>query len=161
FDDPAMSVVDYRSCPSQLPDGAPISGAWVRVPGTKIRLYATCSEHPDQIGPFHFGPGSVDEDQCDLPTSAGEWREGRTLALLIDFLDDYDRPRYRIYYQDAPTNVPIGIPPDDILAEKQIDVALLCIGNYNQVTGAPEDTVAALNPRFVLGGHWEDFFQSA
>jgi hypothetical protein len=161
LDDPAASYVDYRPCPADRPDGAPLAGAWMRVPGSRVRLYAICSAHPDQIGPYHFGPGSVDVDQCTLPTVANDWREGRTLGLLIDFLDGCDRPIYRVYYQDAPTTVPIGLPPADVLADKRIDLALLNVGNYDKVVDAPSATLAALEPRFALGGHWEDFFQPA
>lgn len=161
LDDPAASRVDYRPCTDQKPDGAPLEGSWVRVPGSQIRLYPICSVHPDQVGPYHFGPGDVDTDQCDLPTDANQWREGHTLAYLIDFLDAADQPVYRIYYQDAPTSVPVGIPPGDVLAEKRVDLALLNVGNYDRVVDAPAATLAALGPRFALGGHWEDFFQPA
>ena len=161
LDDPAASHVDYRACADQRPAGAPLEGSWFRVPGSRVRVYSICSVHPDQIGPYHFGLGSVDADQCELPNVADDWREGRTLALLIDFLDAADRPLYRVYYQDAPTTVPIGIPPAGVLAEKQIDLALLCVGNYDRVVDAPAATLAALSPRFALGGHWEDFFQPA
>jgi L-ascorbate metabolism protein UlaG (beta-lactamase superfamily) len=161
LDDPAASVVDYRPCPADRPAGAPLAGAWTRVPGSRVRLYAICSAHPDQLGPYHFGLGTVDADQCALPTVADNWREGRTLALLIDFLDACDRPVYRIYYQDAPTTLPVGLPPADVLADKRIDLALLCVGNYDKVVDAPAATLAALAPRFALGGHWEDFFRPA
>ena len=161
MDDPSHSVVDYRPCEAQRPAGAPDHGTWVRVPGARVRLYAICSSHPDQVGPYHFGAGSVDADLCTLPTVADDWREGQTLALLIDFLDACDRPVYRIYYQDAPTSVPSGIPPADVLADKRVDLALLNVGNYDKVVDAPAATLAALQPRFALGGHWEDFFQPA
>lgn len=162
LDDPAASKVDYRSCPSEQPDGAPLVGAWTRVPGTDVRLYPICSSHPDQIGPIHFAPGSVDDDQCALPPKASDWLEGPTLAFLIDFLDPQTgAPRYRIYYQDAPTTAPVGHPPPDVLAEKRVDLAILCVGNYDKVEDAPGQTLAALDPRYALGGHWEDFFQSA
>src|SRR4029453_17619862 len=59
LDDPAASQVDWRPCANLRPNGAPLAGAWVRVPDSRIRLYAICSEHPDQIGPYHFGPGDV------------------------------------------------------------------------------------------------------
>ena len=161
FDDPLASHVDYRPCPSQRPPGAPLAGSWVRVPGSRVRLYATCSEHPDQVGPYHFGAGSVSDDQCELPTVAGDWLEGNTLSVLIDFLDENDQPVYRVYYQDAPTNAPIGLPPSDVLADKRVDIALLCVGNYDRVADAPTSAITALGTRFALGGHWEDFFRPA
>lgn len=161
MDDPAASMVDYQNCPDQRPDGAPLTGTWVDVPGANVRLLALCSMHPNQLGPIHFGAGSIDDDQCQLPPKASDWLEGQTLAYLIDFLDDGGAPRYRIYYQDAPTNAPLGHVPAAFLAQKSVDVALLCVGNYDAVTHDPEDAIAGLTPRYALGGHWEDFFISA
>ena len=57
----------------------------------------------------------------------------------LDFLDDDDEPVFRVYYQDAPTNAPIGNPPATILADKRVDVALLCVGTYDQVAAQPEE----------------------
>ena len=144
LDDPLASAVDYRNCPSERPDGAPLEGAWVRVPGSHIRLYAICSEHPAQVGIYHFGAGSIDRDLCALPASAGGWLEGRTLAFLIDFLDASDRPTFRIYYQDAPTNAPLGNPPADVLADHAVDLALLNVGNYDQVRDQPTEILHTL-----------------
>jgi hypothetical protein len=162
LDDPAASVVDYTNCPDKRPPGAPLAGAWVTVPGAHVRIYAVCSEHPDQIGPIHFAPGTVSEDQCTPPTRADAWKEGPTLAYLVDFLDaTTNAPIYRFYYQDAPTNAPVGHIPDAVLADKHVDLALLCVGNYDRVDSAPTKTLAALAPRYALGGHWEDFFRPA
>lgn len=161
LDDPAMGAVDYRNCPAQRPAGAALDGRWVSVPDSRVRIRPLCSMHPDQVWVFHFGAGAVATDQCSLPERAGDWLEGSTLAFLIDFLDDSGRPAFRVYYQDAPTDGPIGYVPDDVLAEKRIDVALLCVGSYDAVRNQPTETIAALRPRFALSGHWEDFFVPA
>ena len=58
-----------------------------------------------------------------------------------------------------PTNAPLGHIPPAILAEAPVDVALLCVGSYGVVANQPRDTLANLQPRFALSGHWEDFFQ--
>jgi hypothetical protein len=162
--DPANDRVDYRNCAEREGhcDGAwdGRSGEWIAVPSSRVRVRALCSAHPDQFLFFHLGVGCVDEDQCSPPTSASAWREGSTVAYLIDFLDDEERPIFRLYYQDAPTNGPVGYPHADLLAEKRIDVAMLCVGNYDQVTDQPQSTIAALNPRYVIAGHWESFFRA-
>jgi hypothetical protein len=160
FDDPADSTVDYRNCPSLKPAGAPLEGRWVSVPSSHIRVLAICSIHPDQFGPVHFAPGDVDAPQCELPTRMDAWKEGHTLSYLIDFLDPVTHaPLARVYYQDAPGTNPIGYPPADVLAEKRIDLALMCVGNYDVVQNQPTDFLTTVAPRFALGGHWEDFFQ--
>ena len=161
LDDPAASAVDYRGCPEQRPDGAPLEGTWTRVPGARVRVLALCGTHPDQVGPIHFGAGSVDADQCDLPASAGDWLEGQTLSFLIDFLDDADRTVFRVYYQDAPGSLPVGAPPAELLADHPVDVALLTAGNYDAVADHPSAILTLLAPRLAVSGHWEDFFQPA
>lgn len=153
--------VDYRNCPSLKPDGAPLEGTWVRVPNSNIRFMALCSDHPDQFGPVHFAPGSVEMPQCELPSRADAWKEGMTLSYLVDFLDPVTGlPSLRVYYQDSPGKDPMGLVPPELLDEKRVDVALLCVGSYQNVANEPTATLTAMAPRFALGGHWEDFFRS-
>lgn len=161
LDDPAASKVDYTNCPALRPAGAPLQGTWVDVPGAHVRILAVCSEHPDQIGPIHFGRGDVVEEECSPPTRMDSWREGKPLAYLVDFLDPRTAaPIYRVFYQDAPTNAPVGHVPPPFLAGKRVDIALMCVGTYDRVDHAsPAPALAALTPRFALGGHWEDFFR--
>lgn len=161
-DDPAASTVDYTFCPEKRPAGAPLEGKWMKVPGAHVRVLAVCSEHPSQIGPVHYGAGDVDEEACTPPTNMNEWKEGKTVAFLFDFLDPKtDKPIYRIFYEDAPTETPIGHVPAKFLADKRVDLALMCVGTYDHVDDAsPAQALGALNPRFALGGHWEDFFGS-
>ncbi len=158
LDDPLASHVDYTNCPDQLPAGASMSGSWVSVPGSHVRLMPVCTTHPAQIGTTHFAPGSIDTDQCDPPVAASQWLEGQTLSFVIDFLDDGGAPLLRIYYQDAPATRPIGEVPASILAEHAVDVAILCVGSNDAVDNQPTDILANLAPRFVVSGHWENFF---
>jgi hypothetical protein len=161
-DDPAASTVDYTNCPEKRPAGAPLQGTWVKVPGAHVRLLAVCSEHPDQIGPIHYGAGDVTDEQCTPPTNMNDWREGRTVAYVVDFLDPKtDAPIYRVFYEDAPADSPVGHVPAAFLADKRVDVALMCVGTYDRVDDAsPAKALTALGPRYALGGHWEDFFGS-
>jgi hypothetical protein len=161
MDEPNASYVDWTNCPSQKPGGAPLEGTWAVAPGGRVRVKAFCSMHPDQIGPIHFGAGAIDNDLCELPSAAAEWLEGVTLAFVIDFLDEHGAPTYRIFYQDAPTDAPVGHVPASILAEHQVDLALLCVGSYDAVEDHPGAIVRNLTPRYAVSGHWEDFFQDA
>ena len=161
MDDALASHVDYTNCPAQRPAGAPLEGSWLYVPNSNVRLMAFCSMHPAQVGPYHFGEGSIDQDQCELPRAAAGWLEGQTLAFVIDFLDDAGTPAFRVFYQDAPTNPPIGNVPPALLGDKQVDVALLCVGSADSVDDHPTTILSNVQPRFALSGHWEDFFQAA
>lgn len=154
MDAPWADNVDGRLC------GDPERGGSQHYVSDFVRIRALCSEHPDQVGPFHFGAGSVDEDQCEPPRTADDWREGETLAFLIDFMDPLTGAvRHRVYYQDAPTSAPIGHVPADVLAEKAVDVALLCVGTFAAVHDHPTEILRSLAPRYAISGHWEDFFQ--
>ena len=157
-DDTLASYVDYTNCPTLAPAGAALAGRWLDVPGSSIRLMPICSMHPAQVGPYHFGEGSVDADQCELPGAASGWLEGLTVGFVIDFLDAERQPAFRVFYQDAPTDAPSGHVPAAILADKQVDVALLCVGSTDSVENHPGAIVGNLTPRYALSGHWENFF---
>ena len=161
LDDTLASKVDWTNCPELKPPGVPLAGSWVAVPSSHVRVMAFCSMHPDQVGPFHFGKGSIADEQCELPVAASGWLEGQTLALLIDFLDDDGKPVHRVFYQDAPTDAPIGQVPAAILAERTVDLALLCVGSNDAVANEPTAILENIHPRYALSGHWEDFFQDA
>jgi L-ascorbate metabolism protein UlaG (beta-lactamase superfamily) len=155
--------VDFQNCGTAEPcvDYSPTdAGEWIPVEGTQIRIKPICSTHPDQFWVIHFGQGCINEPQCAAPSLASDWLEGTTLAWLIDFLDDAGQPIFRVYYQDAPTDVPTGLPSGDDLMEKGIDLALLNAGNYEAVADAPGGTIRWLQPRYVIMGHWEDFFRT-
>jgi NADPH-dependent 2,4-dienoyl-CoA reductase/sulfur reductase-like enzyme len=68
---------------------------------------------------------------------------------------------FRIHYQDSASNTPLGYPPaldgDD---QRSTDVAIVCAASFSQVEGYPEGVLRAVDPRYVVLGHWEDFFIS-
>jgi Metallo-beta-lactamase superfamily len=161
MDDTLASKVDWTNCAAKKPPGVPLAGSWVNIPDSNVRVMAFCSMHPDQIGPFHFGEGSIDTEQCELPAGAAGWLEGLTIAFLIDFLDADGKPVHRVFYQDAPTDAPIGQVPATIISERAVDLALLCVGSNDAVANEPTAIIDNIHPRFALSGHWEDFFQDA
>ena len=162
LNDPGSPRVDMRMCPEPDPcTGVPADGAgeWVGVPDSRIRLRALCSMHPAQfLGIIHFGEGCTDGPATEPPAVADAWKEGATLAYLIDFLDESGAPTFRVYYQDAPTDGPYGHAHPDLLADKRVDVAVLNVGSYDAVADHPGAILANLDPRYVLGVHWESFF---
>lgn len=163
LDDPTTAWTDRRMCDyDDVCTGlaAGNEGAWFEVPGAAVRTRALCSSHPDQIfGVAHFAQGCIDAVPATLPTKANQWLEGGTLAYLVDFFaPGRDVPSFRVYVQDAPTNAPIGHPHPDLLAEKRIDVAVVNVGSWETVENHPTAVIEAVSPRYVVAGHWEDFF---
>jgi L-ascorbate metabolism protein UlaG (beta-lactamase superfamily) len=158
--------VDSRNCAGPIPgdDCASWSGGsgeWVPVPNTggRVRIRAFCSAHPPQVfATVHFWPGCVTSPLRAAPTHPSELREGEVLAFLIDFLDDQVRPVFRVYYQDAPVQDPVGWVPADVLSDRDVDVALLCVGTFEAVRKPEEVASRNLHARAVVLHHWEDFF---
>ncbi len=139
-----------RACPQVNPDDK-----WERV--GHIRFMAIESQHAPHIAGIDLLPGSYDGDLNALPSYVRAWREGTTLAWLVDLLDDQDEPVYRIHYQDSASNPPYGFPP--VLQDgKGVDAAIICAASTDQVAQYPDALLKVLKPRLLLVGHWEDFF---
>ncbi|UVE17603.1 MBL fold metallo-hydrolase [Pseudomonas sp. LS44] len=134
-------------------------GRWFDSPHKRFRVMAIESEHAPHIAGLKFLGGSYTHDLKALPASIWGWKEGQTLAFLVDLLDTQGRPVYRLHYQDAASTPPLGFPP--LLPDaKRVDVAILCVGSWNQVPGYPNALLRLLRPRLAVLGHWEDFFGS-
>jgi len=110
---------------------------------------------------YTFSSGTVASDLDRLPSTAAEWKLGEAYSYLIDVLDDRTRaPVFRIYFQDAPSEPPLGFPPTEVLAEREIDLAVLCAATSSNVRNTPDSLLVVLHPHHVMLGHWEDFFRS-
>jgi L-ascorbate metabolism protein UlaG (beta-lactamase superfamily) len=156
-------------------EGAP--GEAHLVPGTRIRVRAVPSLHSPQMGPrleskaapllaLLFPPlpdvslwrGEDEQRAGRLPVRVGEWTGGTALAFVIELLQPAgDEVAFRIYYQDSPTRPFHGYPPRSSHA-LGYDLAILCVGGSTEYKDFPGDIVAHLAPRYVMGVHWEDFF---
>ena len=165
-DDPAHFRVDVRSCEGWAPKcedehrcpQLPVqTGDYVRV-SPRVRFRALCARHPAQFLKHHQAPCCITSPRAEPAVAIDHFREGNVFVYLIDFLDEQGAPVFRIYYQDVPADGRVGHVPPDVLADRDVDLALLCAGNAGQVTQA-EKIVANLKPRAVIMGHWEDFFQ--
>jgi L-ascorbate metabolism protein UlaG (beta-lactamase superfamily) len=158
--------VDSRNCAGPIPGDdcgrwSGGSGEWVTVPNTgdRVRIRAFCSAHPPQVfATVHFWPGCVASPLAAPPTRPSQLREGEVLAFLIDFLDDQGRAAFRVYYQDAPVQEPVGWVPAEVLADRDVDVALLCVGAFEAVRKPEEVASRNLRAHAVVLHHWENFF---
>lgn len=164
LNEPGDNRVDFTRCleaPGPGCETAPGErGRWLDVAGTegRVRVQAFCSRHPPQVmHAIHFWPGCRERDLARAPSLADDYREGETLAFLVDFMEN-GRPAFRVYYQDAPVSRPVGWVGDEVIAERPVDLALLCTGNFDAVE-RPEEVVSAnLQARQVVLHHWDDFF---
>ena len=142
--------------------------------GVPMRVTAIPSEHSPQMGPALINRTARllswlvplpevtlwrGEDEFDLdvlPTRVGGWPAGRPLAFVVELLDPAGGAvAFRLYYQDSPTRDPYGYPAR---VPEGYDLALLTMGGATEFRSFPGDIVAHLDPKFVMGIHWEDFF---
>ena len=136
-------------------------GPWIVSKTAPIRFMPLRSTHAPHFARLKFLPtGSVREKQTKLPCCPFWWKEGETLAFVIDFLDARkERVEFRIYFQDAASRPDTGIIPTFTGRDAApVDVAILCVAGFSEVDKNPEHILANVNPRHIVGGHWEDFF---
>lgn len=131
-------------------------GTWHYTCGGRIRFMAIESEHSPMLFGIKFFTGRYESDLESVPTRAKQWLEGQVFAFLIDFLDGNGEVKFRIHYQDAASPLPCRFPPTN--DGKRVDVAIVCLPGFDQVTGYPEEVMKALQPRLVILGHWENLF---
>jgi len=135
-------------------------GQWQSAGDDGVRFMPLESEHAPHFMRVKVFGGKYDADLEKLPTRASGWREGKTLAYLIDFLgEDAKTVEFRIHYQDAvsphlPT-YPANLSGPEA---RRVDVALLCVPGFDQVDEYPETLLRQLNPRAAILAHWENLF---
>ncbi len=112
-----------------------------------------------QNAEFHLWRGEAAGQLVEPPRSASDWVEGAVFAYLVDFLDAGGRVAFRLYYQDSGASPPHGYAPAPLIADRRVDVAIICVGgDFRRLREHPEGIIANLKPRFVVLSHWEDFF---
>jgi len=134
-------------------------GTWFEY-GTRTRVMALRSQHAPHFDGYTLYRGTRDKPMREEPTWATDWVSGETVAFLIDFMsdEDPDSVAFRIYYQDAVAAPPAGFAPEALIHERPVDVAILVPATFDQVDWHPEALVENLRPKWVILGHWEDFF---
>jgi L-ascorbate metabolism protein UlaG (beta-lactamase superfamily) len=133
-------------------------GTWHDVAGPAIRVLALRSEHAPHWGPIKLMSGRVTTPRKTLPCNAYGWKEGQTLAYVIELVNPDGSVGLRLHYQDTASTPPFGFPPPSIGA---VDVDLLCAASFANVRGYPEGILQRVRPRAVVLAHWEDFFRDA
>lgn len=146
-----VDVVDDSAGDQRTP------GRWLRY-GPRVRVMALRSRHAAHFAGYTLYQGTQDTPRETEPDWATEWLDGETYAFLIDFMASPDSVAFRIYYQDAVAPAPAGLAPVPLIAERPVDLAILVPATFDQVDWHPEALVENLAPRWVLLGHWEDFF---
>jgi L-ascorbate metabolism protein UlaG (beta-lactamase superfamily) len=135
-------------------------GKWVYI-NSKIRILPIISEHGPHVRLFGLNFNLVPKKHEQKNTHYKYWRQyatGQILCYLIDFLNDDGSINFRIYHNSASSNYPFGFPPQSVLNQHPVDVAILCVASFHTVKNYPEDIVKYLKPKHIILSHWEDFF---
>jgi hypothetical protein len=141
------------------------AGVWFYSPDSAFRFMALHGDHAPTFRflweSYTFAAGGLAADLDSLPRTAPEWKLGEPFAFLIDVLDaPHTSVVFRIFFQDAPSQPPLGFPPALTIAGRRVDLAVLCAATSSNVPYTPDSLLKALHPRQVLVTHWESFFRS-
>ena len=136
-------------------------GEWHYNQSKTIRFMAIKSNHAPHFMGINFMTGTYEEDLESLPWHAFGWREGQTLAYLIDFLGSQEEILHRVYYQDSASQQPLGLLPELAAKDqKRVDIAIITPASFSQVDNYPEGIMNNTKARHFILGHWEDFFDN-
>lgn len=133
------------------------AGRWIHL-RHDVRVMPLRSTHAPHFDGYTLYRGTTSEPLEAAPRWATEWVDGETLSYLVDFLDPDGSVAFRIYYQDAVSPPPAGMAAQEVVGPRRTDVAILVPATFDQVDWHPEAFVENLRPRWVLLGHWENFF---
>lgn len=134
-------------------------GQWHYNKYKNIRFMAIKSTHAPHFMGINIMTGTYEKDLDSLPWHAFGWKEGQTLAYLIDFLGPEEEILHRVFYQDAASQEPLGLLPElQTKDRKRVDIAIITPASFNQVDNYPESIMKDTQARHFILGHWEDFF---
>ena len=148
------------------------AGTWVWAEGRRFRFMPLRTQHAPNLSigahtsrwlSYTIANGVQATPRASLPRSVYGWKLGEPYAWLIDVMDSSGTTvAFRLFYQDAAADARFDVlPPLPEGDRRPVDVAIVCVGNYGNVREYPDALVRAVAPRFVVLGHWEDFFRSS
>lgn len=132
-----------------------LSSEWYYSINKQIRVLPIYTDHAPHFYGLHFYTGSPRKN----PKKAAHWKEGTNISYFIDFLDESGEINFRIYINSSATDESEYIIPHDVLAERPVDLAILCAASFAYVDAYPSALLKSLNPQHIIVSHWENFFQ--
>lgn len=136
---------------------------WISV-SPRIRFLPVLSNHAPHTKKKLYMDKPLEGDYFDdnliysnSKTKAFKWSTGDTYSFLIDFTG---ADTLRVFLQTSASQHPFGFPPAAELAQKKVDLAILCYASALNVTEYPNAIINYLNPSKIMFVHWEDFFRT-
>ena len=136
-------------------------GEWVHV-HPRIKILPIKSEHSPHLAGIVFAGDILAHDTAQLPGDALDWQSGTTLSYVVDILaEDKGSTQFRVFYQSSSSGYPVGAPPKWLMEDGvPVDLAILCMANFDSVENYPNGVLNQLQPKQVLLTHWEVFWES-
>jgi L-ascorbate metabolism protein UlaG (beta-lactamase superfamily) len=129
-----------------------------------MRIYPVPSDHAPQLCRWrgwpcefaHCGQASAWSTPFDEHRMS-DFCGGQPYAYVIDLIHEGE-VKYRIYYNDAAAQPPLGVPDAAFTGPRPYDIAIICLPSYDFVRDYPEALLSYLKPRHLILGHYENFF---
>lgn len=134
---------------------------WVNI-SSSVRVMPITSDH----APHYKFVKLYDGETLDSPTKeeyykgtdVSIWKEGRTLAYLVEIIELTDT--FRIHIQTSASTPNDGLPPADYIKRVgSIDMLMFCMASFDNVSDYPNKLIKYLNPKKIIIVHWENFFK--
>jgi hypothetical protein len=143
----------------------PLDGHWLHLSDRHasplpVRVLPLRSGHASLMAGYRYAPGEVEAPWTSWDDKRHrDMREGLTFAFLVDLLDADGRPAFRVHYQDAASDAPLGFPSEDVIAERPVDLAVTCMPSSWRANDYPQGILERTRARHVLVAHYDDFFR--
>ncbi|MBK6622593.1 MAG: MBL fold metallo-hydrolase [Saprospirales bacterium] len=99
-------------------------------------------------------------DRRGYPHNAMKFWEGDNFTFLVDFMSEDGTINFRMFIQSgAASTYPVGYPSEEVLAEKEVDLAFLCVASFDKIKRDPFEQIERMKPRGIVLVHWENFFR--
>jgi hypothetical protein len=127
--------------------------------GSQVRVTPFLADHAPHWQNLMLMAGHVDTPLSAEPRTVWDYKLGNTLVFFVDFLGAHDDIVFRVFVNGA-AGTPLAmrnIPPE-FLADRPVDVAILCVPGWSWVRDYPESILGTLTPQHVVLSHYDDFF---
>ena len=134
---------------------------WVKA-GPNFRVLPILSDHAPHLKFIKLFDGEATATPTPDEYYAGSklaiWKEGRTLAYLVEIIENTDT--FRIHIQTSACTPNDGLPPQAYMQQTgKVDVSMFCMASFDNVDNYPDKLVSYLNPQKIIIVHWENFFK--
>lgn len=131
--------------------------------GPAVRLRALPWAHAPNFASFTIAPGVQSTARRTLPRTVHGWKQGPTLAWVVDIVGPDEQVGWRFVYHDAAASGAYQRAAARLMGTMPPSAhttVIMTAANFDQPGDYPDVLLASLAPDHVMLGHWDDFFSS-